>query len=156
MTAKPFYRLQDYIQEANRHSIRVDGFEITAPSAHKKTALKIEAEFCKLYSFDSIKGHREWFKKDISWANEEYQKVCISTYNHKNEFICMCMDINSIWEKENSLSYLFLNKSSQDRLNIKKRLMKVKNLAAELGASGERIKAKLATRMACDMMAGVM
>lgn len=155
ITASPFYRLQNYIQEANRHSVKVDGYEITSPLENKQTALKIETAFCKIYSFDAIEGHREWFKKDISWASEEYQKEFLSTYDHKQNFTCLSYELNSLWDKHRYYGIRAL-KNYKERASINKAYEEIKKLASELGTSGSRIRAKLATEIANDMIRVVM
>lgn len=142
ITSKPFFRLQDYIQEAHRHSLKIVGYQITAPSSCKSIALKIETEICKRYAMDQVLGHREWFRPDDSWMNKATRKKLLPLLNRSNDFLCFVLDMERYWDKHNLLL------STKYRLKIiKNPYIEMIELAKELGKCGNRIKAKLATEL---------
>lgn len=97
ITKDLFYRLQDFYQEAKRHNLSIIDFYVTKPVLNKKYALEIERIFCNKYKSDAIDGHREWFKKDIRWASESFQKKFHIWYDAKTEFKMMTYDLHNIW-----------------------------------------------------------
>lgn len=97
ITEDLFYRLQDFYQEAKRHNLSIVGFYVTKPVLNKKDALKIEKRFCDKYKSDAIDGHREWFKKDVSWASKSFQKKFNTWHDSKTEFKMMTYDLRDIW-----------------------------------------------------------
>ena len=152
VTSSPFYRLQDFIQEAHRHSVKVDGFEITKPSKDKKTALKIESDFCKKYAFEAIDGHREWFKRDYSLSSKKLQRELYSKETRINEFKFNFYILECFWKKRIGLRYLCLITKNR---KIKKNHEEIQCLASELGSRGVRIKARLATQMMNDILSTI-
>jgi hypothetical protein len=156
ITKNPFYRLQDFIQEAHRHSVKIDGFEITQPVKYKKIALKIESDFCSFFSHDAIEGHREWFKEDTSWASEQYLKE----REPKFDFESKLGYLNSLRDKFDHFYYppagITPLKYLRNRWEIKSKFQELKDLASELGKRGERMKAALATRMANEIVSEVL
>lgn len=140
ITSNPFYRLQDYIQEANRHNLKVDGLTLTSPSESKRVALDIETAICGKFSHLSIDGHREWFLDDYSWASEEFRKNR-QIFVPSLDFSSIWKSLESEWKDRNSIAH-------QIKFIRRNPYQKMIDLAAELGASGSRIRAALATEIA--------
>lgn len=152
VTSSPFFRLQDFIQEATRHSIKVDSFEITSPSKSKRVALSIESAICNKFSYMAIEGHREWFKDDYSWIpSQKKRKTYIEKY-HFHYFQYMSLNLNELWDKHNNGSHIRLIQRCR---KLKDPYVEVKKLASELGLKGGRIRAKLATEMANEIICSV-
>lgn len=142
ITSKPFFRLQDFAQEATRHSMKVNAYEITSPSKSKKVALSIESSICKEFAHMSIDGHREWFKEDYLWIDNEIERKQYIENDHSLEYIIIVL--NRTWDKHNNGEHARL---MQRIYKIQDPYIEVKKIASELGARGSRIKARLATEI---------
>lgn len=153
LTSAPFYRLQDYLQEARRHGKRVTAFTITKPAKDKASALRVEAAVCARFEHEAIDGHREWFREDLSIFSARFRarrrREC------PNYFAELVFDIlRSEWDKENSHHYLIQRcRSRRDGQPFTlDKYDGVIELAEEVGKL-ERISAAKATAMAAAMVA---
>ena len=160
VTGNPFFRLQDFVQEAHRHSVKVNGFEITRPIRDKNLALKIESEFCKYFSHEAIAGHREWFKEDVSWMDDDYLKIHLSERDQTQEFKCRFYMLKDIRDKLAPFyvppAKITIKEYLRNRWKIISKFQELQDLASELGKRGNRIKARLATRIANQMLSEVL
>lgn len=129
VTASPLCRLQDFIQEATRHSVRVDGFLITVPSRSKRIALDVETSLCRKYEHYAIEGHREWFRENTDWMPVRFRRWFAKTHDHLFAFELFCDDLHKMWIRNN----LIVPNLQPDRYSRYRALMAT---TAKLGAEG--------------------
>lgn len=147
ISSKPFYRLQDYVQEAHRHGVKVIGFKITAPAASKAHALRIETTLCAKFELYARPGHREWFFDDLLWCRPRARKL----FGPETLFNHICVDLDIVWESEHRASLHW-----RDWMELYRRANRsyneVKEFAQKLGSCGARISATRATALAAGMV----
>lgn len=142
ITSKPFFRFQDFIQEAHRHSVKIDGFNMSPPSP-KKIAAKIETQLCESQSYNAIEGHREWFLLDAMIDDEDPE----SNFSKYHIFDFLTNQMRLYWKIENS-AYIGTNFYGK----IDHEFSNVIEFASILGIAGERISATKATSIAQKMI----
>jgi len=118
----------------------------------KKTALKIESDFCNRYSYYAIEGHREWFKRDYSLCSKKLQKEFTGDEARVNNFKADFYTLKFFWEKRLGGRYLCLIIKNRKIDSCYKQIIE---LASELGSRGGRIKASLATQMMNDILSTI-
>lgn len=153
VTSAPFYRLQDYLQEARRHGKRVTAFTITKPAKDKAAALRVEAAVCKLFETSAIDGHREWFRENLSWASARFRA---RRRREAPDFFQwhVFQILRDEWGKEHTVHYLIERGKArrEGRQFVHDKYERVVELAEEVGKL-ERISAAKATAMAAAMVA---
>lgn len=140
ITAKPFFRLQDYIQEAHRHSVKVDGYRISQPSS-KRVSLDIEKAICDKFSMAAVEGHREWF------IDKKYD----ATIKPSSIFKCVSTHMEIEFAKI-ELELLAARSMHDEFSKSKNKYSKIIDFAESLGTSGERISATRATQIAAELI----
>ena len=149
ITSTPFYRLQDFIQEARRHGKTVTGFSLTPPAKSKAIALRVEKALCDLFEQYAIEGHREWFRDDLSWCRESRRAKCADDLARD-----VFGSLRYEWDKENSTHALVESiRARGGDTPWRDSYASVIELAETLGRSGSRISAAKATAMASRVFA---
>ena len=155
VSSAPFFRLQDFIQEAHRHSKKVTGFTFTPPLRYKPAAHMLERWLCEQNSMYVIDGHREWFLETLQWCSPKTRRLVLAMEDWSGLYFDIAREMYEKWTHFYvRYDWLRYGRSEQDWIKDPvSRYRPAVKFAEELVASGSRISATKATALAAEMVA---